>query len=223
MTETVVRLTATTEDGQVVYVLANAKGELKLEEPIGLEFDGNLDGDLDVTGNITAAGDVGIGMASPDARLSVLGETNGLLAKFGGSSAAYDRALQLNEFMVGGGNSVGFRFNAPGIPGNFNSSCAIALATKGTDALFVDRAQNVGIGTDNPRTKLDISGGKAGFTEEGHLFCTTTRGDLVVLENTSGGFGAWVEYTPPPAIRDQLDEMDWSEKDNSPEIKPIQD
>ncbi len=49
-----VRLTATTTTGEVVYILANAKGELLLEEPIAPpEFDGNLDGDLTVSGSGT--------------------------------------------------------------------------------------------------------------------------------------------------------------------------
>ncbi len=47
-----VRLTATTTDGEVVPVLSNTKGELLLEAPIAPpEFDGNLDGDLTVSGS----------------------------------------------------------------------------------------------------------------------------------------------------------------------------
>jgi hypothetical protein len=49
-----VRLTATTPDGEVVYVLANEKGELRLEEPI--VFDGNLSGNLNVSGDSTFEG-----------------------------------------------------------------------------------------------------------------------------------------------------------------------
>ena len=55
-----VRLTATNpEDSSAVPVACNAKGELKLEEPI--EFDGNIDGDLDVSGIATASSFVGDG------------------------------------------------------------------------------------------------------------------------------------------------------------------
>ena len=54
-----VRLTATTPEGEVVPVLSNSKGELLLEAPIAPpEFDGNLDGDLTVSGSATFAGDV---------------------------------------------------------------------------------------------------------------------------------------------------------------------
>jgi len=57
-----VRLTATTPDGEVVPVLSNTKGELLLESPIAPpEFDGNLEGDLSVSGSGTFAGDVQFG------------------------------------------------------------------------------------------------------------------------------------------------------------------
>ena len=53
-----VRLTATNpEDSSAVPVACNAKGELKLEEPIDNTFDGNLDGDLTVSGDSTITGD----------------------------------------------------------------------------------------------------------------------------------------------------------------------
>lgn len=49
-----VRLTATNpEDSSVVPVACNDKGELKLEEPV--EFDGNLTGDLNVSGSMNGA------------------------------------------------------------------------------------------------------------------------------------------------------------------------
>lgn len=52
-----VRLTATTTDSEVVPVLCNAKGELLLEEPSAPpEFDGNLDGDLTVSGSAEFTG-----------------------------------------------------------------------------------------------------------------------------------------------------------------------
>ena len=57
-----VRLTATNpEDSSVVPVLCNAKGELKLEEPIIPEFDGKLDGDLEVTGDVTLGSTLTVG------------------------------------------------------------------------------------------------------------------------------------------------------------------
>ena len=66
-------------------------------------------------------------------------------------------------------------------------------------------SQNAVITNDGSAT---FAGGKAGFTEEGYLWCTTRRGDTVVLDFTSNGTGQWVEYTPTSRIdeiRDQLD------------------
>ena len=57
-----VRLTATTTDGEVVPVLSNTRGELLLEAPIEPVFDGNLDGDLTVSGSAEFSGDVQIGL-----------------------------------------------------------------------------------------------------------------------------------------------------------------
>ena len=57
-----VRLTATTPEGDVVPVLSNTKGELLLEEPIAPEFDGNLDGDLSVSGSAGIAGATTVGL-----------------------------------------------------------------------------------------------------------------------------------------------------------------
>jgi hypothetical protein len=45
-----------------------------------------------------------------------------------------------------------------------------------------------------------FSQGKAGFTAEGYLWCTTRRGDTVILEATSQGMGIWEPYSPPARI-----------------------
>ena len=55
-----------------------------------------------------------------------------------------------------------------------------------------------------------FSGNKAGFTAEGYLWCTTRRGDTVILDATSNGLASWVEYTPPSRkqqIEDRLDSI----------------
>ena len=53
-----------------------------------------------------------------------------------------------------------------------------------------------------------FAGGKAGFTAEGYLWCTTRRGDTVILDATSNGIGSWVEYTPTSRIDDLRDRLD---------------
>jgi len=54
----------------------------------------------------------------------------------------------------------------------------------------------------------NFAGNKAGFTAEGYLWCTTVRGDTVMLDATSNGMGVWVQYEPSTRsdeIRDRLD------------------
>ena len=56
--------------------------------------------------------------------------------------------------------------------------------------------------------------GKAGITAEGNFWCTTRRGDTVILDATSNGLATWADYTPP--TRKELAQKkleDWSEKD----------
>ena len=228
MTE--VRLTATTEDGQVVQVLADASGRLRLEEPIitegppgpkgdpgepgrkgdpGDPFSGNFIGDVYFDGN------VGIGATNPGANLVIANETNssknGLEFDIDNSNAG-NRLLSYDR---NSGERTAF---------NIDASEFTYKASNNDVRVRVNSAGNVGIGTNNPRTKFDVEGCKAGFTAEGNLFCTTVRGDLVILANTSNGIGYWEDYEPPftaDLLEEKLEE--WSKKDKFPESKPIQD
>lgn len=58
---------------------------------------------------------------------------------------------------------------------------------------------------------VSFAGNKAGFTAEGYLWCTTRRGDTVILDFTSNGMATWAPYTPPNRLTDLQDR--WSEKD----------
>jgi len=62
-----------------------------------------------------------------------------------------------------------------------------------------------------------FASGKAGFTAEGNLFCTTQRGRLVILDSTSNGLGTWADYEPSrrSQVAEKLEE--WSEKDKPSE------
>jgi len=53
-----------------------------------------------------------------------------------------------------------------------------------------------------------FAGDKAGFTAEGYLWCTTVRGDTVMLDATSNGMGVWVEYSPTTRIDEIRDRLD---------------
>ena len=55
---------------------------------------------------------------------------------------------------------------------------------------------------------VEFAGKKAGFTSEGHLWCTTTRGETVMLEFTANGMGQWVEYTPTTRLDEISDNLD---------------
>lgn len=84
-----VRLTAINPaDSSVVPVACNDKGELKLEDPI--PFDGNLDGNLNVTGSITG------GSTALDGNLNVTGTVTAVgRTDIGSSSLDDDVALKL--------------------------------------------------------------------------------------------------------------------------------
>lgn len=49
-----------------------------------------------------------------------------------------------------------------------------------------------------------FANGKAGFTAEGYLFCTTRSGEKVILDSTSDGVGQWVAYS---TFRDQIEDV----------------
>ena len=152
-----VRLTATNpEDSSVVPVACNAKGELKLEEP--LAFDGNLNGDLTVTGSGSFDGAVTIGGGDPDSAV-----INDAIRFDNNGASQYRKDSTAEVFQVYSG-------------GTLTQHKRIALSSDGSASL---------------------GGGKAGITAEGHFWCTTRRGDTVILDATSNGLATWADYTPP--------------------------
>lgn len=107
MTEVI--LTATNpSDSSVVPVACNEKGELKLEEPI--KFDGNLDNDLNVTGNGSFTGRVlsedyltSDGNAYITGNYESEGSIGGLFRATAESITAMGECLRFNR--VGGGRT----------------------------------------------------------------------------------------------------------------------
>jgi hypothetical protein len=91
------------------------------------------------------------------------------------------------------------------------------LSSRQGGSLYVWRAGNSDFDADDATTytssieangSAEFAGKKAGFTAEGYLWCTTARGDTVMLDATSNGVGVWVAYTPTTRrdeIRDRLD------------------
>ena len=297
-----VRLTATNpEDSSVVPVACNAKGELKLEEP--LAFDGNLNGDLTVTGTasfangnfqILEAGEtitqnrvncgadslegyalVGKNNSNSDATLWVASYYDGKApvfsahnkdlhenivfyndgsASFAGGVDITTNGRQLNEsplvlnntntdgysiysksngtgtFSVATDGSASFAINSEYTKGvNISHSAnnsALTVYGKGTaSANAITVFDGSGTGENRYRVQLKTDGacefasGKAGFTAEGNLWCTTVRGDTVILDATSNGLATWASYTPPTR-RETIEQKVQNIKDAA--IKPSQ-
>ena len=92
----------------------------------------------------------------------------------------------------------------------------ISTDGSGTYLQIDDNEGLVVVSSNVTKVSIDIdgsatfAGNKAGITKEGYLWCTTRRGDTVILDFTSNGTGQWVEYEPTSRkdeIRDKLDEL----------------
>ena len=274
-----VRLTATNpEDSSVVPVACNAKGELKLEEP--LAFDGNLNGDLSVTGSASFDGDVEAGRinvrngGSADSAIRTFdADGNQVFRAFGSGGVWIGDAAGAGNIQLNGTGDASFAGMVNGL-GLKSSSYLLIDSSSSTASSNLIRA-NSGLGDDRFTVKTDgsasfssnvsvgslysefsirntrpgggevtlggsdlhalwtkestvyinydgkaaFAGGKAGFTAEGHLWCTTVRGDTVILDATSNGMGSWQPYTPPTR-REIIEEKVQNIKDAA--IKPSQ-
>lgn len=110
---------------------------------------------LDGTDEYARFTSTGLGVnITPTVALSVVGASNGALARFGGNASVFSRALQINEFAVSGVNNSGFEINAEGT----GTVAELALSVAGTRAVTIDDSQNVGIGTATPGSRLSIVG-----------------------------------------------------------------
>jgi hypothetical protein len=101
---------------------------------------------------ITSTGAVGIGTSTPSAKLSILGSAQGdeVLRL---STAVDTRGLKVTTFAVGSQGNAGINFDA-----FHTTDAALRFSTKGTEALYIDGSQNIGIGTSTPIAKLHIFG-----------------------------------------------------------------
>lgn len=247
-----VRLTATNpEDSSVVPVACNEKGELKLEEIPDQSFDGNLDGDLTVTGSATFDGNVTAGKynSGDSSSGAVVVKSTGqiVVQSQAGSQESPKVAIQGYETSNTGSMKGSWSINSDG-SASFPGEVAVGGEIVLTEGLTTYKLPTIGnggqFGYDDTTKSLRLysnsstnnfasiefyhnksatpdvtfsqggaatfAGNKAGFTAEGYLWCTTRRGDTVILDATSNGLASWLEYSPP-TLREEIKDA-WSEK-----------
>ena len=227
-----VRLTATNpEDSSVVPVACDASGRLLLEEPQvvvgppgpegppgpkgddgkdGDPFSGNFADDVTFGGSARFAGDLQI-ENTPSPTIRIIGTGQGT-ALFGQGLSTY---LNRGAIIASDNGPIVFRrgvfFDRD--PGDAENGTTSAMFHQDSGDLLIGGDLDADVnnrlillkGLDGSAT---FAGGKAGFTAEGYLWCTTRRGDTVILDATSNGLGSWVEYTPTSRIDDLRDKLD---------------
>ena len=100
---------------------------------------------------IDASQNVGIGDATPDARLGVRGTNNTKVVQFDDGSEGGHRYLGFTS----SSNGQGWDINSQGDSGGINGF--LTFSTKGTEAMRINSNGNVGVGTDSPSYKTEIS------------------------------------------------------------------
>jgi hypothetical protein len=217
-----VRLTATNpEDSSVVAVACDASGRLLLEEqgqgpqgeqgipgPKGEDgdpFSGNFADDVTFGGSATVAEYVVV--PNPAA-------TNRCAMTDTGISAVRDTADAGKKVWsaFGGSNETSIIYSDGSATFSEGVLSNKFFRVESTDDVFAPYR----ITNEAGEVTFDVSAGgsasfagnKAGFTAEGYLWCTTVRGDTVMLDATSNGMGVWTEYTPNTRIDEIRDRLD---------------
>ena len=173
-----VNRTVPTIDTSRVFFIGNANGSEK--------FRVNVDGSAGLAGNVDVGGDVKIGGTLPSAPNISLG-ADGMIAA---NRAAFDNTQNptapIVSFYAGGNyvadiSSLGLRIGG----------------TAPSPTILV-----------NANGSASFASNKAGFTAEGYLWCTTTRGDTVMLDFTTNGMAQWIPYTPTTRLEEIRDKLD---------------
>ena len=115
---------------------------------------------------ITSAGNVGIGTSSPSAKLEIDGNTStdGILITNPLNGSFYNAKLEFKRDSTSGGAKIQTERNAAGGVGlSFNYTASNTAEVNGTysEAMRIDSAGNVGIGTSSPSRKLSINDASA--------------------------------------------------------------
>jgi hypothetical protein len=140
-------------------------------------------GTCTIAGDLVISGQVGIGTQSPNAQLEVNG---------GSSEAALRVAWGpqyphlFGEIKQALGDGLVINSNALG------SWAEIRMQTDGNDRMFIKHDGSVGIGTDEPRARLHVTGGDAEFSGRARVgdFMTQPTGATPLLHvHNAGGVG----------------------------------
>lgn len=132
---------------------------------------------------LDSAGNLGIGTASPAAKLDVAGTQHSTLAKFGATSP--ERSLQINQYLTNGLGETGYEISSPG----FSGLGELSFAVGGTRHVRLDGAGNLGIGTSSPVGRLTVQGaaGTSGINQGiGLLYSNGTHYGAFGLNNSTG-------------------------------------
>ncbi len=196
-----VRLTALNpDDSSPVPVACDAAGKLLLQDVP--TFDGNLDGNLNVTGSgsfgsyiesTNGGGKAYLGFSS-SAALEIIGSDTSTKARLDYTGSA--------EFA---GDASFFRVNA------IRTDASAGYAITAGDSVNAENAIIRGNGA------ATFAGGKAGFTSDGYLWCTTQSGDTVMLSSVSNGVATWTSYTNSriESIKEKLESIDTDDDSSS--------
>jgi hypothetical protein len=180
-------------DGSATFVGSLTAGTNGAESIVAKNNNGTLGNNATIYAANEGGGTVFLG--GPD-----LVPANKTIAMFANGSATFVGNVKSGNFDTGDGSKV----NPNGIL-QVRRDQANSVFFQGYNGGTAPGFIKCSIGNDGSAT---FAGNKAGFTAEGYLWCTTARGDTVMLDATSNGVGVWVDYSPTTRIDEIRDKLD---------------
>jgi hypothetical protein len=154
---------------------------------------------LQVTGGAYVSGSIGIGSTNPSSKLYVVGDV--LIA--GVNTANSFRARGGAPGAIGANNNgYGFFGSGDNDSGMYSSADGqIEFYTNANEALRIDSSQRVGIGTNNPASKLEILGGEI---KAGRVDASSEGGQISFGRSTDNATAWYIDVygnTSTPILR----------------------